>query len=238
MQLLDLTLATIGENLAADEALLLQAEAGQSGEVLRFWESPTRAAILGSGGRVAEEVNLTACQSDGVAILRRSSGGGTVLLGPGCLLFTLILDMRNDSALETIRGSYLFILERIVHSLADLLPGIRCRGVSDLAAGDRKFSGNAQQRKRNYLLHHGTLLHAFDLPTIARYLRPPPRQPDYRRGRDHLDFVCNLPTKAQDLRGRLQQAWQANDLLPDLPRQRIQELMAEKYGREDWHHRR
>ena len=84
MRFLDLTLPTPAENLALDEALLLEAEAGRGEELLRVWEWPTFAVVLGSGCRLGAEVNEAACRSDHVPILRRASGGGTVLLGAGC----------------------------------------------------------------------------------------------------------------------------------------------------------
>src|SRR5437667_5341974 len=90
MRFLDLTLPTAAENLALDEALLLEAEAGRGGEVLRLWEWSRYAVVLGAGCRLAE-VDEAACAADAVPILRRASGGGTVLLGPGCLCYTLVL---------------------------------------------------------------------------------------------------------------------------------------------------
>src|SRR6476646_5803774 len=91
MHFLDLTLSSPEEDIALDEALLLDAEDGLGGEVLRLWQWDQPAVILGSGGKLAEDVNESACAADGVPILRRSSGGGTVLLGPGCLCFSLVL---------------------------------------------------------------------------------------------------------------------------------------------------
>src|SRR5436189_5062888 len=88
LALLDFTAPTLNENLALDEALLLAAEAGKRGEVLRFWEWPMPAVVLGAGGSLTIDVNEQACQVDGVPIHRRASGGGTVLLGRGCLLFS------------------------------------------------------------------------------------------------------------------------------------------------------
>src|SRR5690348_8693943 len=105
MRYLDLTLPSPAENLALDEALLLQAEAGQGGEVLRVWEWHHPAVVLGSGCRLAEDVDEPACQADGVPILRRSSGGGTVLLGTGCLLYSLVLNYERSPALTEIRAS-------------------------------------------------------------------------------------------------------------------------------------
>src|SRR5437762_3043532 len=93
MQLLDLTLPSAVANLALDEALLLEAEAGRGGEVLRLWEWPSPAVVLGSGGILREDVDEDACRADGVPVLRRASGGGTVLLSRGCLCYSLVLAM-------------------------------------------------------------------------------------------------------------------------------------------------
>ncbi len=238
MHFLDLTLPSAAENLALDEALLLEAEAGQGGEVLRLWEWPHPAVVLGSGCVLRDDVDEAACAADGVPVLRRSSGGGTVLLGSGCLLYTLVLACDRSPALGAVRASYGYILERISEALADIVPGVEQAGISDLAAGGRKFSGNAQQRKRIFLLHHGTLLYNFDLARIGRYLRPPARQPEYRDGRDHLAFVMNLPCPGDKLRRRLRTAWQAGEEHSAWPQREVAELVRGKYSRIEWVRRR
>lgn len=232
MQLLDATLAEPAANLALDEAMLLLAEDGLAGEVLRLWEYPDPVVVLGSSCRVGLDVDVAACEAEGVPILRRSSGGGTVLWGTGCLLFSLVLDTEREPALEGIRSSYRWILERVVECVG--APGLRVDGISDLAVGDRKCSGNAQQRKRRYILHHGTLLHAFDLAGVGRFLKQPPREPEYRAGRMHADFLCNLPLTAAELRERLLAGWEAWEPYPEVPFGRIDELRAERYDRAEW----
>src|SRR4051812_9007384 len=102
MRCLDLTLGSAAENLALDEALLVRAEDGGP-EVLRLWEWPAPAVVLGSGCKLAEDVDEAACGEDGVPILRRSSGGGTVLLGAGCLCFSVVLSYERNFALTEIR---------------------------------------------------------------------------------------------------------------------------------------
>src|SRR5260221_3017450 len=156
MQFLNLTLPSLPESLALDEALLLQAEDGQGDEVLRVWSWQRAAVVLGASGIVADDVDVAICAADGVPLERRASGGGTVLLGRGCLMFSLVLDMTGAVELTQIGSSYRFILGRMAEALADLAPGIEPAGVSDLAIRGRQLSGDAQQRQRRLLFLHGT----------------------------------------------------------------------------------
>jgi lipoate-protein ligase A len=194
--------------------------------------------VLGAGGQLAQEVDEDACRLDHVPIFRRSSGGGTVLLGGGCLLYSLVLDYGRTPVLAEIRPSYRYILERIRAGLDDALPGIELAGGSDLALGGRKFSGNAQQRKRRHVLHHGSLLYAFDLDLVGRYLRQPSRQPAYRRDRAHAAFLMNLPLTAEEIKRRLRAAWQATETITAWPQDLVRDLAASKYTNVEWTRRR
>src|SRR5262249_47797717 len=101
-----------------------------------------------------------------------------------------------------------------------------------------KFSGNAQQRKRDHLLHHGTLLYDFDLSRVGRYLRMPGRQPAYRGRREHEAFLRNLPGGPDELKRRIQDEWHANEEMTDWPRKATRSLVDERYGRDEWIRRR
>jgi lipoate-protein ligase A len=236
MQFFDLTLASLEENLALEEALLLAAEAGQGGEALRFWEWPHHAVVLGSGGKLADDVDLAACEANKVIVARRSSGGGTVLLGPGCLLYTFVLDYQRHPALEGIASSYQYVLRRVADGLAALAPHAAFAGTSDLAIDGRKFSGNSQQRKQRFMLHHGTLLYDFDLEQPGRYLHMPERRPEYRAGRSHRDFMMNLSAKRSDLIELFVSAWNAS-LDPQASQAamtHVPQLLADKYSQDTW----
>ena len=82
-----------------------------------------------------------------------------------------------------------------------------------------------------------TLLYNFDLPAISRYLRMPEKQPEYRQGRSHLEFVGNLPTTADTLKELLAGGWSASGELP-LPMLRMEELLQQKYLLDSWYLRR
>ncbi len=237
MQLLDLTLPTLEANLALDEALLLAAEAGGA-EVLRLWQWSTPAVILGAGGRWAVEADVAACERDGVPILRRSSGGGAVLLGPGCLLYSLVLAYDRHPVLHDLHASYRFILDRLAQALEPLAPGIAPAGISDLAIAGKKCAGNSQQRKRTHFLHHGALLCTFDLEQIPRYLPHPPREPAYRAGKSHLNFLTNLNVVIPQVEACLRNAWDADHATQIWPADRVSCLLNDRYGRREWHLRR
>ncbi len=186
MRLLDLSFATPEDNLALDEALLHQLQAVETSgerpvETLRFWESATPFVVLGRSLRLAEEVDVEAAARAGVLVLRRVSGGGTVVIGPGSLNFTIVLSLNCHPEHRDIRRS----MQAIVTTIATALPidGLHLAGTSDLLWHDWKVSGHAQRRSRDGLLHHGTLLYGLDLPLMARVLKEPPRQPDHRAKR-------------------------------------------------------
>jgi lipoate-protein ligase A len=206
MECLDLTLPTPAENLACEEVLADACEAGGP-EVLRFWEARTTFVVAGYANRLAAEVNLPACRADGIPVFRRVSGGGTVLQMPGVLNYALVLHLSRPE-LATVTDANRYIMARNAGALGNLLGRpVQVRGHTDLAVGDRKFSGNAQRRFRNTVLFHGAILLSADLPLLARYLNFPSKQPDYRQGRGHLDFVTNLELSAAVVKTALQHAW-------------------------------
>jgi lipoate-protein ligase A len=236
MTYFDLSLPTPAENLACDEALLDAAEEQGGPPVLRFWESSTPFVVLGYANKVAEEVNLEQCREIGVPVLRRCSGGGTVVQGPGCLNYSVILSMGESPELQSITGTNQFVMGRTRDALGRALGrSVSIEGHTDLAVGDLKFSGNAQRRKRSWLLFHGTVLLAeFELGLIPRVLRQPPRQPDYRRQRGHEEFVTRLSLNRVAVKEALRAEWKAVATSPEVPLDRIRDLVANRYSRGDW----
>jgi len=238
MKILDLTLPSPAENLACDEALLDTAEADESDEVLRFWESPEYFVVVGYANKVATEVNVSACEAHGIPILRRCSGGGTVLQGPGCLNYALVLRVSEDGPTRSISAANEFIMERnraaIESSILHPPSSILVQGHTDLATGGLKFSGNSQRRRKNFLLFHGTFLLNFDLALVSELLPMPTQQPDYRVSRVHGEFITNLDLAPAKLKTALREAWQVTEDTTSYSRDAITRLVAEKYSQADW----
>ena len=207
MHYLDLTLPEIASNLALDEALLVAAEERGAGPSLRIWESPTLAVVLGASGRLHEDVLVDACQADGVAIARRASGGGTVVVGPGALNVSVVLAADVAPGLTAVDVAQRFVLDRLANAIRARGPAVEVLGLGDLTLNLRKFSGSAQRRLRNHFLVHATILYDFPLHLVPRYTALPRRQPPYRGQRTHEDFLTNLPLAREKLVEAVTGAW-------------------------------
>lgn len=217
-QLLDLTLPSPAENLALDEALLEDLEESDHGPVLRLWESDCHFVVLGRSSNLTADIHVDVCRQDRVPILRRASGGGTVLQGPGCLSYACVLPIRLHADLRDIRLTNAFVLQRMASALSRWQPAVAVQGISDLTVEGRKISGNAQRRKRNALLFHGTILYQMHAQTIARYLQQPQKRPDYRGDRPHGEFLRTIEAPLQEIKQAIVHTWQAETELKRWPR--------------------
>jgi lipoate-protein ligase A len=235
MKYLDLTFANPATNLACDEALLELYESEKNDDaLLRVWEPHNHFVVLGHSNQLHSEVNISACQRDQVSILRRVSGGGTVMQGPGCLNYCLILSTQA-LGLRSIGAAFRYVLERHCRLIGKLAAvQARIEGFSDLTIAGRKFSGNAQYRKARYVLVHGTFLLNFDFSMIDRFLRMPAKQPAYRQHRSHLEFMINLNVQSAQVRDCLREGWNAVEEFSAVPSDRIDALVLERYGRNEW----
>lgn len=251
MQFLNLTLAQTSENLALDEALLERAESSLNEkqpaeldlEIARIWRPQQTAVILGRGSKYQEEVDLEFCQQNGIPILRRHSGGASVVIGPGSFLYSVVISFSLRPELRDLTLAHQFVMSRVRQSLLKFVPGLEIQGVCDLTYQSKKVSGNSLKVARHHFMYHGTILYQFDLERLARCLLTPPRQPEYRQGRPHSDFVANLPVLdpalfEEQFPAEFQRAWGTDSELQAWPETETGKLATEKYSTDDWNFRR
>lgn len=235
MKYVELTVSDPARQLACDEALLEACENSEDDGLLRLWEPENHFVVVGYSNKVSTEVNVRACEELKIPILRRFTGGGTVLQGPGCLNYSLALKNSSVGIPIDLTESYRFVLGRHRQFLRDCLSEpVEVQGISDLAIRGWKFSGNAQHRRRDCTLFHGTFLLDFDLSLIETCLPMPSRQPAYRAGRPHRMFLRNLRAARADVRQALRAAWRAEDRFDKIPFERIEDLARQRYTRRDW----
>ena len=231
----DLTLPVMTQNLTLDEVLLTDVDAEPTKAVLRFWEAPDYCVVLGRSNRAETEVNLEACRADGVPLYRRSSGGGAVVLGPGCLVYSLVFPVTESVRSLGVAALTQKLMNQMALGLrAAAIETVAC-GTSDLTLAARKFSGNSQRWLGRAFLHHGTILYGFDLLRIGRYLRQPTLQPNYRDGREHGEFVTNVHLQRATLLQLVATIWHAAARPCDASTVlRAEQLSDFKYSNADW----
>jgi len=174
------------ENMAIDEALLLEAIKHQGAPVLRFytWTRPTLS--LGYFQKAAEEVEFSECERLGVEVVRRPTGGRAVL-HEFELTYSIVGSIHHPKLSGNVLESYLKISRGLLLGLRNLgIEGEIAEGkkTSDLSAicfeapswyeltvEGRKVIGSAQVRRGDYLLQHGAIVIKMDVEKLFRVLK-------------------------------------------------------------------
>ncbi len=231
---LDLTLDP-AMNVALDDALIEAAEnAVDHPEVLRFWELGTPMVVIGRSSPLGSEVNHAYCERHSIPVFRRISGGQSIVTGPGCLMFALLLDMRLRPELEMLDLAHQSVMQNMQRALAKVGVETKMEGTCDLTIDGRKFSGNAVRKRRHWMLYHGTVLCDFDLSLISNCLGEPARRPEYRGQRSHDQFVTCVAVSTQAVADAIAERWDAKDPFDDPPLDLARQMVSEKYATRQW----
>ncbi len=144
---------------------------------------------MGISGRPEALLNLERVKKDHIPVIRRFSGGGTVIVDEGTLLFTFIFNKADVLHIHAFP-------EPILRWSGDLyaksfrIPEFRLVE-NDYAIGPKKCGGNAQYIKKDRWLHHTSFLWDYQEENMD-YLLLPAKRPRYREDRSHADFLCKL----------------------------------------------
>ncbi len=172
-----------------DEALIKATRADGRAR-LRIYPFEERALVLGRGSRAELELFLEVCQREQLPIYRRRGGGCAVFLDPGNLIISLALPADHFRGRP---GIFDQISDWLMAGLYRAgVEEIEQDGISDLVLNRRKISGSCLYRSREILFYSATLLIDPDLEMMERCLKHPPREPAYRGGRVHREFVAGL----------------------------------------------
>ena len=156
------------------------------------WVPRNPLVVLGSSNRAATEVAVERCREKQVPILKRYGGGGTVILYRGCLVVSIGTwvgrHFHNELYFRLLNQALITCLGQRWESLK----GLKQDGISDIVAGSRKVAGTSLFRSRNYLLYQASIIIDLDIVTIENFLKHPSKEPTYRQGRSHGQFLLGL----------------------------------------------
>lgn len=178
-------------NLALEEYLLKEFKNKDSGEApedcFMLWQNEP-CVVVGKNQNILDEINEDFVKKNNIKIARRISGGGAVYHDLGNLNFTFIInDTQNDLR------NYKKFLTPIIEALATLGVKAEMSERNDLLIDGLKFSGNAQYKHRNRLLHHGTILFSSDLNNVRAALKT-----DGSKGGKWVKSVSSSVTNVQN----------------------------------------
>lgn len=144
-------------NMAVDLAVLHSLVRTVCSPTLRLYSWNPPAVTIGYFQRIEEEVREEECRREGVAVIRRVTGGGAVLHEHE-LTYSVFIPLAHRAAPRSIRESYELLCGPIVDALRGLGLDARFSPINDVLVGEAKLSGSAQTRRDGVLLQHGTLL--------------------------------------------------------------------------------
>lgn len=194
LNLLRFSHTSILEQLKIEEALL---RIGTGNWCILNEGSSIPAIVMGISGDAQSHIHIEKAQAnDRITLIKRFSGGGTVVVDHNTCFLTLILeqDLFESNCPK-------FFLEWVAHHISEAFPQTHfALRENDFVLGDKKIGGNAQHFTKTRRLHHTSFLWDYS-PERMALLKMPPKVPEYRTQRIHEEFVTTLkglyPTKKE-----------------------------------------
>jgi lipoyltransferase/lipoate-protein ligase len=161
---------TAFSNMAVDRAILVVNSEGKVPPTVRFYGWNPSAISIGYFQSLADEVDIAACERLGVDYVRRITGGGAVF-HESELTYSIVIPESHPEIPKNIMKSYGRICGAIMKGLNHLGIESEYAPINDVVTGGRKISGNAQTRKLETVLQHGTVLMDVDVDKMFSLLK-------------------------------------------------------------------
>lgn len=149
-------------NLASEEYFLRN----RDGEFFILWRDEP-CVVVGKNQNTLSEIDMDFIKKNNVKVIRRQTGGGAVFHDLGNLNYTFIVEDDGKSFNDFER-----FCKPIIGALAELGVKAEFSGRNDLLIDGKKFSGTAQCKYKNKVMHHGTLLFSSDIVNLSGALKP------------------------------------------------------------------
>lgn len=184
MKLLELSAVPIFEQLQIEEALLRLTDWDVC--ILNYGAPP--AIVMGISGDPTELLYLEKVTRDNIPVIRRYSGGGTVVVDENTLFVSFLFQKQSHDFPAFPERIMAWSTEFYQQALG--IPSFAFRE-NDYVIEDRKIGGNAQYIQRTRWIHHTSFLYDF-CETRMEYLQMPKKRPTYRGERPHTEFLSKL----------------------------------------------
>ncbi|HUS99167.1 MAG TPA: biotin/lipoate A/B protein ligase family protein [Candidatus Thermoplasmatota archaeon] len=159
-------------NMAVDQAVLVVNSQGKVPPTVRFYGWAPPAISIGYFQSLVDEVDIGACERLGVNYVRRITGGGAVF-HENELTYSIVVPESHPEVPKNILKSYARICGAVMKGLRQLGVESEYAPINDIISNGQKISGNAQTRKVETVLQHGTVLMDVDVDKMFSLLKVP-----------------------------------------------------------------
>jgi len=165
--------------------------------IAKVWIPIETCIVLGRSNNLTESLFIEKVIEDKIPVYKRPSGGETVLLSNKMLVLSISV---NQTALKSGKSYFKKYNTKVISVLKNLgINKLGFKGISDIAIGNLKILGSAVYQNKDMVFYHAVLNVCESISLIEKYLKHPKREPDYRIGRDHKEFVTSLEQEKYDV---------------------------------------
>lgn len=167
---------TPADQMAIDEQWARQVASGRRPATIRFWEWAAPAVVVGRFQSMPDEVHEAEAAREGIAVVRRCTGGGAMFIEPGnTITYSLVAPLSFVADLDVV-SSYRLCDQWLIDALHELGIDAVYSGINDISSPIGKIAGAAQRRFAavaggpGSVLHHVTLAYDIDAEKMGRVL--------------------------------------------------------------------
>lgn len=155
-----------------------------------IWQPEETYVILGTSNKPEDALNERNIFDDNIQVYKRPSGGQSVILTPNTLVIAVL---KIEEQIKAPKTFFKEINSLIINALEQLgVTNLSHKGISDIAIREKKILGSSMYRNKEKNFYHAVLNVSESADIFEKYLKHPVKEPDYRKGRSHKDFVTSL----------------------------------------------
>ena len=234
-------------NVALDEVLLTEVDAGNRQPTLRFWEWEDKATVIGSFQSYVNELRPEGVERHGIDVVRRISGGGAMFMeGGNCVTYSMYVPDTLIAGLDYAE-SYAFLDRWVIAALAREGVDAWYQPINDITSTGGKIGGAAQRRLTSgTVLHHATMSYDIDADKMVEVLRIGEAKMSDKGVRSAKKRVDPLRRQTGSSREHIIETMietftsmygAERDTVTEAELARAEELVQTKFGTEKWTHR-
>lgn len=164
---------------------------------VKVWRPDQTCLVLGQSNHPETSLVVEEVLEDQIPVYKRPSGGETVILTPNMLVISVVFRVPT---LQNPKPYFVKINSSIISALEKQgVTGLNQKGISDIAIYDKKILGSSIYRTTEKMFYHAVLNISESIDTISKYIAHPAKEPDYRQGRSHKEFVTSLQEAGHEL---------------------------------------